>query len=135
MGQVHVEHLVGMHARGEIELAAIGDRYGPMLAAAVQLITDLGGPDALPQFTTPEEMAAHARLDGVVIASRTEDHVRDSLAFVRHGVAVLVEKPIANSIAEAAEFCDALGEAHQRRVQVAFQRHYDAAARKALEWL
>jgi len=76
-----------------------------------------------------------ARLDGVVIASRTEDHARDSLAFIRGGTPVFVEKPFANSIAEAADFCGRLGDCPNRLVQVGFQRHFDAAGRVALDWI
>jgi predicted dehydrogenase len=80
-------------------------------------------------------MSARAGLDGVVVASRTEDHARDTLAFTRRGTPVLVEKPIANSSAEAAELCGMLGDVPNRIVQVAFQRHFDAAARTALAWV
>jgi myo-inositol 2-dehydrogenase/D-chiro-inositol 1-dehydrogenase len=79
-------------------------------------------------------MAAAAGQDGVVVASRTEDHARDSLAFIRHGTPVFLEKPFANSIAEAADFCGRLGDRPNRLVQVGFQRHFDAAARAALHW-
>lgn len=136
MGQVHLEHLIALHRAGEIELVAIGDRLAPTLASASRLVSDVGGPDLgrLAQFDDPDAMAA-ARLDGVIVASRTEDHARDSLAFIRHGTPVLVEKPFANSIAEAADFCGRLGDRPNRVVQVGFQRHFDAAARVALGWI
>jgi myo-inositol 2-dehydrogenase/D-chiro-inositol 1-dehydrogenase len=137
MGLVHLEHLVALHQAGEIELVAIGDRYGPTRSAAVHLLTELGGPDLvkIPQFDAPEAMAATARLDGAIVASRTQDHARDGLAFVHGGTPVLLEKPFANSIAEAADFCARLGDRPNRLVQVAFQRHFDAAARTALAWV
>jgi myo-inositol 2-dehydrogenase/D-chiro-inositol 1-dehydrogenase len=137
MGQVHLEHLIALHQAGAIELVAMGDRFGPTLSSASRLLDELGGPDLarIPRFDDPDSMAAAARLDGVVIASRTEDHARDSLAFVRHGTAVLVEKPLANSIGEAANFCGALGTRARRLVQVGFQRHFDAAAQTALRWV
>ena len=137
MGQVHLEHLAALHQAGEIELVAIGDRFGPTLSSASRLLRALGGTDlaSIGQFDDPDAMAVAARLDGVVVASRTEDHARDSLAFVRHGTPVLVEKPFANSIEEAADFCGSLGEGANRLVQVGFQRHFDTAARAALGWL
>lgn len=138
MGQVHLEHLIALHKAGSIELAAIGDRHAPMLSSAWKLLEELGGPElagAVARFDDPEDMAERGRLDGVVVASRTEDHARDALAFIRRDTPVLVEKPIANSIAEAAEFCATLGASAGRLVQVAFQRHYDAAAHAALAWL
>ena len=137
MGQVHLEHLIALHQAGEIEFVAIGDRFGPTLSSASRLLNELGGPDLarIAPFDDPDRMAAAARLDGVIIASRTEDHARDSLAFIHHGTPVLVEKPLANSIAEAAGFCGALGGRANRLVQVGFQRHFDAAARTALRWV
>jgi myo-inositol 2-dehydrogenase/D-chiro-inositol 1-dehydrogenase len=136
MGQVHLEHLIGLHQTGEIELAAIGDRSAPTLQSGARLLHELGGSDLarVARFDDPDAMAAGARLDGVVVASRTEDHARDSLAFISHGTPVCVEKPIANTIAEAAQFCGRLGDSPNRLVQVAFQRHFDAAALVALNW-
>ena len=137
MGQVHLEHLIALHQAGEIELVAIGDRFGPTLSSASRLLNELGGPDLarIARFDEPDAMAAAARLDGVIVASRTEDHARDSLAFIRDGTPVLVEKPFANSIAEAADFCGRLGDCPNRLVQVGFQRHFDAAGRTALDWI
>ena len=137
MGQVHLEHLIAFHQAGKIELVAIGDRHAPMLSSASGLLTGLGGPDLtrVARFEDPDSMAVAARLDGVIVASRTEDHARDSLAFTGRGTPVLVEKPVANSIAEAAGFCAALGGGANRLLQVGFQRHFDAAARTALGWL
>ena len=137
MGQVHLEELVRQHQTGAIRLAAIGDRYAPMLQAAGRLLSELGGAVVtdIPRFETPERMAAEVPLDGVVIASRTEDHARDTLAFTRRGIRVLVEKPLANSIQDAAALSAELGEAGRLLVQVGFQRHYDEAALTALAWV
>jgi myo-inositol 2-dehydrogenase/D-chiro-inositol 1-dehydrogenase len=138
MGQVHLENLVRLARAGEIRLAAIGDRHGPTLSAALDAVREWGGSElatGLRQFPAPEEMAAEAALDAVVVASRTEHHAADSLAFVRRGVAVLVEKPLANSVAEAAAFVRALSDAERKRVQVAYQRHYDSAGRLARRWV
>jgi predicted dehydrogenase len=137
MGQVHLEHLVALHRAGEIELVAIGDRFAPTLASASRLIDEIAETAlaGITRFDDPDTMAAAARLDGAVVASRTEDHARDSLAFIRHGTPVMVEKPFANSIAEAADFCGRLGDGANRLVQVGFQRHFDAAGRIALDWI
>lgn len=137
MGQVHLEHLVRRHQTGAIRLAAVGDRHAPTLEAASRLLAELGGAATadIPLFETPERMAAELPLDGVVIASRTEDHARDTIAFARRGIRVFVEKPLADSIQEAAALSAALGEDGRRLVQVGFQRHYDEAARTALAWV
>ncbi len=137
MGQVHLQHLIALHQSGEIALVAMGDRFGPTLSSASRLLNELGGPDlaGIARFDDPDAMAAAARLHGVIVASRTEDHARDSLAFIRCGTPVLVEKPFANSIAEAADFCARLGSGANRLVQVGFQRHFDMAAQAALDWV
>lgn len=138
MGLVHLEHLVRLSRAGEIELVSIGDRFAPALASALDRWAGWGGlPPAAPpmHFATPEAMAAQARLDAALVASRTEDHARDSLAFAGQHIPVLVEKPLAGSVTEAAEFCNALGAAGDRLVHVAFQRYYDAAAEAAAGWV
>ncbi len=137
MGQVHLEHLVRRHQAGAIRLAAIGDRHATTLEAAGRLLAALGDVEAagIPRFETPERLAAEIPLDGVVIASRTEDHARDTLAFTSRGIRVFVEKPLADSIQEAAALSAQLGDRGRRLVQVGFQRHYDEAARTALGWV
>ena len=114
MGRVHLENLIRLAQQDKIDLVAIGDRFEPTLAAARNFTAELGGipfEQALTKFSSPETMAAAQPLDAVVIASRTEDHARDSLVFTRLGIPVLVEKPFAGSVVEAVKFHHALGEA------------------------
>jgi myo-inositol 2-dehydrogenase/D-chiro-inositol 1-dehydrogenase len=137
MGRVHLENLIRLSRAGEIELIAMGDRYPPTLIAAERAAVELGGTrlaERLTKCSTPEQMVAARHLDAVVIASRTEDHASDSLTFTRHGIPVLVEKPLANSVAEAVKFCQQLGAAGDQLVQVAFHRFYDAATQVAMDW-
>ena len=138
MGRVHVESLLGLAREGRIDLVAIGDRHLPTLSAALDLVASLSGSEAagrIERFADAGVMADRARLDAVVVSSRTGDHARDGQAFVRRQCAVLLEKPMANTVAEALEFSTALGASGSRFVQVAFQRHYDAAARAATAWV
>lgn len=137
MGRVHLENLLRLSRVGKIELVAMGDRYPPTLIAADGMVIEQGGTilsERLGRCATPEQMAVAYQLDAVVVASRTEDHARDSLAFTRQGIAVMVEKPIANSVAEAVEFCQQLGASGDRLVQVAFHRFYDTATQAAMDW-
>ena len=128
MGSVHLEHLVRLHEAGRIELTVIGDRWPPFLASARGLV-----PDSILIVESPEAMF-DAGLDAVVVVSRTGDHARDLLAFVRRGIPVLVEKPLVRTVAEAEAIVRELGQAGARLVQVAFQRHYDEATRLARDW-
>jgi predicted dehydrogenase len=130
MGRVHLEHLMRLHETGGIELAAIGDRWAPFLESARACV-----PHAVRVVTAPDEMAVNDGLDAAVVVSRTSDHARDILTFARRGIPVLVEKPLVRTVAEAAGIVEELGAGGGRLVQVAFQRHYDAATRLAAEWL
>ena len=138
MGRVHLEHLVRLHRAGRIDFVAMGDPLPSTLDAARAFLGTIGADDLardLATVSTPDLMATGSRVHAVVVASRTEDHARDILTFARHGIPVLVEKPVASSIAEAAAIAGELGAGADRLVQVAFQRHYDAATRAASEWV
>ena len=130
MGRVHLEHLVRLHDAQRIELVAIGDRWPPLLESVRADV-----PDSVTFAGATEEMAAIAGVDAAVVATRTSDHARDVLAFARREIPVLVEKPLAMTIAEAASLVRELGAAGDRLVQVAFQRQYDAATRVAAAWM
>ncbi len=137
MGLVHLEHLVALAQKGEVELVAIGDRFEPTLALALGRVAQWRGTglrEPCLSFASPQDMAERSGLDAAVVASRTEDHVRDCRAFTDRQVPVLLEKPLAASVAEAASFCAALGPDGQHLVHLAFQRHYDPAARAATDW-
>lgn len=138
MGRVHLEHLVRLHRAGRIDFVAMADPLPATLDAARGFVATLDAADLARDLTTAstaDRMATDIGLDGVVVASRTEDHARDIMAFARRGIPVLVEKPVASSIAEAAAIVAELGADADRLVQVAFQRHFDAATRAAAAWV
>ena len=138
MGRVHLEHLARLAQSDAIDLVAIGDRYQPTLAAATSMLEHWGTPEraaTIRSFPTPEAMAAQAALDACVVASQTQDHARDTLALAGRGIRVLVEKPLAQTVAEASSLCAALDDTQRALVQIAFQRHYDAAARACYRWV
>lgn len=137
MGRVHLEHLVRLHLDGRVELSAIGDRMPRTLDSARAFVAQLGAGDLasrLPAANTPEEMAAHG-IAAAVVASRTGDHALDLLPLLRRRIPVLVEKPLAATVAQVASIVDEVGVDGERLVQVAFQRHYDAAGRAAATWV
>jgi myo-inositol 2-dehydrogenase/D-chiro-inositol 1-dehydrogenase len=138
MGLVHLEHLATRARAGDIDLVAIGDRHHSTLSHARSRLEAWLTPDAacaVGSFATPEAMADACALAACVVASRTADHARDTLAFATRGIRVLVEKPLAQSMDEAAALCAALDGARGDLVQIAFQRHYDAAAQAAARWV
>ena len=138
MGLLHLENLSRLACAGDIDLVAIGDRFPSTLVAARSGLARWETPQrdgGVLAFDTPEAMAEQCALDGCVVASQTQDHARDTLAFAGRGIRVMVEKPLAQTAAEAASLCAALGDSRKGLVQVAFQRHYDAAARAAMRWV
>ena len=53
------------------------------------------------------DLFATQRPDGVIVATPNRLHVENGLECIRNGVPVLVEKPIADSVAEAGRLVDA----------------------------
>lgn len=81
------------------ELAAIVD---PAPAAAV-LAKDCG----VPAYRTLAELFAAQRPDAVIAATPNVLHAQNGIECIRHGVPVLVEKPIADSCTDAERLIDA----------------------------
>jgi predicted dehydrogenase len=97
VGVVGVGHLGRHHARilaamPDVELAAVVD-------IKRERAEEIGGKYGAPAFTTVD--ALETALDAVVVAVPTVDHVDVATPFIERGAAVLVEKPIAASVADA----------------------------------
>ena len=95
LGQHHARILAAMP---EVDLVAVVDRK-PGRAADI----------AAKHGTAPlaDASALIGRVDAVTIATPTVSHVEIALPFVEAGVAVLVEKPLAASLAEADRLVEA----------------------------
>ena len=98
VGHVGEHHARILAAMPEVDLVAVVDTK-PGRAAEV----------ASKHMTAPltDALALIGRVDAVIIATPTVSHVESALAFVEAGVAVLVEKPIAASLAEADRLVEA----------------------------
>jgi myo-inositol 2-dehydrogenase/D-chiro-inositol 1-dehydrogenase len=117
-GCVHGEILL---AQGQ-QLVALGDENPVALATAVRR---LGAFDAA-TFTDASSMAQRATIDAVVIASHTKDHARDAAPFLRAGIPVYLEKPLAADLSEAFSFVQAIG-VEKNLLQIGLQRRFDEA--------
>ena len=122
VGVVGVGHLGQHHARilaamPDVELAAVVDIKGDR---AEEIATKYGAP----AFTTVD--AVDTPLDAVVIAVPTIDHVSVARPFIERGNAVLVEKPIAVSVAEADSLLD-LADAHHALLAVGHTERFNPA--------
>ncbi len=61
----------------------------------------------LPFFDGLEEMIAATQPDGIVIAVPNQFHVEVGLTCVQHGLPILIEKPVADTVADALRLIDA----------------------------
>jgi predicted dehydrogenase len=89
LGQHHARLLAAMP---EVELVAVVD-------ARAERAAEIGAKYGAPVFTDPA--AVLDSVDAVSIAVPTVAHVDVALPFIERGVAVLIEKPLAASMAEA----------------------------------
>ena len=97
MGRNHLRHL---SSRDGCTLAAVADPAPELLADAVAKTGAAGFADAV-------AMINEAELDAVVIATPTTAHASLGLAAIERGLPVLIEKPLAGSVAEARELVTA----------------------------
>ncbi|MFI5262067.1 MAG: Gfo/Idh/MocA family oxidoreductase [Candidatus Limnocylindrales bacterium] len=98
MGRNHLRNLV---ARDDVTLVAVAD---PAPIPQQHALTVAPGARA---FADPLVMLAEERLDAVVVAVPTTLHHRVALAAMERGCAVLVEKPLAATVAEGRELVQA----------------------------
>ncbi len=125
--------LAGLGSMGRNHLRVIGTRSNVRLVAVADPLADLLA-DATAQtgaegFAEPLAMIAQADLDAVVIAAPTTVHLPLALAAIGKGIAVLVEKPLAPTVAEAAEIVEA-SRATGVPVQVGHVERFNPAVRE-----
>ena len=94
LGSMGLNHLRVLSSRSDLRLVAVSDPVDASLAAAVARTGSLG-------FADPIAMLRESELDAIVIAAPTTAHVDLALAAIESGVAVLVEKPLAATTADA----------------------------------
>ncbi|MFJ1586376.1 Gfo/Idh/MocA family protein [Streptomyces sp. NPDC088197] len=125
LGVISRFYLAALDASPAARLAAVCDRDPAALAAR-------GGQDAsgaVPAYRDHRELlAAGPPLDGVVITVPNDAHAALCADFLRAGVPVCVEKPLALTGAEGAELT-ALAQASGVPLFTAFHRRYNAAVR------
>jgi predicted dehydrogenase/threonine dehydrogenase-like Zn-dependent dehydrogenase len=83
--------------------------------------------------TTTDEMLADADIDGVVIATRHSSHAALTVAALKAGKAVFVEKPLALTDTELSEILQALP--HGRFLMVGFNRRFAPFVTEAIDML
>ncbi len=88
----------------------IGKSRGSVLSAIVDVSpksADAAKRLGVPLYGTLAELFAKDKPDGVVLATPNQMHVEQGLQCIAAGVAALIEKPIAHTLAEGIRLCDA----------------------------
>jgi predicted dehydrogenase len=119
LGSMGRNHLRVISTHPETTLAAVADPTPEALDAAVTQTGAAG-------YADPLEMIAKAELDGVVIAAPTTNHSALALAAIDRGLPVLVEKPLAATVDDAAAIVLAARKKGVR-VQVGHVERYNPA--------
>jgi predicted dehydrogenase len=83
-------------------------------------------------FAEPERMLDEVRPDGVIVASPNQHHLAGGLACIERRLPVLIEKPLAPSLADAFRLTDAAAQAGVA-VLVGHHRRHNPIMRKAAE--
>src|ERR1700733_4745196 len=104
-----------------VELAAVVD---PDKSARDRAAADFG----LGAFASIEEMTGPARIAAASVCVPTVQHAACARALMAAGVGLLIEKPLAPSLAEADEIVR-LAEEHGRVVQVGHLERFNPAVR------
>lgn len=119
IGKTHVERALQCPA---VELVGIADPT----SAAARFARSVG----VPCFADHRRLLAETRPKGVVVATPNRTHAQITLDCLAQGAAVLVEKPIADTLEDGRRICEA-ARASGLPVLVGHQRRHNPIMRKA----
>jgi predicted dehydrogenase len=123
-------HLGRFHARlaRELECVELVGVVDPLEEAAVRLAADCG----VAGFTDLAEVLGH--IDAAIVATTTSSHHAVGCQLLRHGIHVLIEKPLAASLAECDELVR-IAEQNRLILQVGHIERFNPAVDQALPYL
>ena len=122
IGRTHIAVLRAGHP--DYALAGVAD---PSPAAAAE-----GQSLGYPVYATVEELFERAMPDGAIVAVPNQMHVKVGLACIAHKIPIIVEKPVADSVAEALELIEA-GERANVPILTGHHRRHNPIMRKAAQ--
>jgi len=123
-GLIGLRHIEETQKSASARLSAIVD---PSPRAA-----EVARKEGVPLYGTLDQLLAKARPDGIVLATPNRMHVEQALQCVAAGIPVLVEKPIAPTLAEGKRLVDA-AERSDAKLLVGHHRPHSPILRKAVE--
>ena len=125
-GLVGKRHIASIGQCKDIELAAIVDPRSAVEVYARRL--------GVPWFESLSAMFRNERPDGVILATPNSAHVENGLECIAAGCPVLIEKPIATSVEDAAVLVEAARTA-DIPIQVGHHRRHFPLMRRAREFI
>ncbi len=126
LGHIGKRHLGVLTGDKTYEAAGVAD---PSPGAAA-----LAKEQGILHFTDYERMLDAVKPDGVVVATPNQFHVETSLACIRRGIPVLLEKPVADSLPEAATIVEE-AEAAKVPLLIGHHRRHHPVMRRAADAL
>ncbi|PQA84234.1 oxidoreductase [Limnohabitans sp. TS-CS-82] len=121
-GVIGRAHIAVIAQSSQCRLSAIADP-----SEAAQALAQTHG---VPWFATLDELLATASPDGVILATPNAMHVPQALQCIAAGVPVLVEKPIAHTVADAQKLVQAT-QTHSAKVLIGHHRAHSPIMREA----
>lgn len=121
-GVIGRAHIAVIAQSSQCRLNAIADP-----SEAAQALAQEHG---VPWFATLDQLLAAVSPDGVILATPNAMHVPQALQCIAVGVPVLVEKPIAHTVADAQKLVQAT-QAHQAKVLIGHHRAHSPIMRQA----
>jgi len=127
-GDVSVVHLQGIEKLDGADLAGVCDTDAGRAGAAAERY-------GVPAFTGHRELLDAVRPDVVHVCTPHDQHAAVAIDCLDAGVAVLVEKPVAHTVAEADRLLAAARRQPGVKIGVCLQNRYNTAARTARDLL
>jgi len=119
-GDVSSVHIEAIAANPKIDLVAVCDTDPGQLAAAVAAYDVVG-------FADHRQLVEEIRPDVVHICTPHNQHVPVAVDCLEHGINVILEKPLAHTMAEGQRLVD-VAQHSSAKVAVCFQNRYNATA-------
>jgi predicted dehydrogenase len=122
-GLIGLRHVEEIRKSRSAELASVVD----VSPKAAGIARDAG----VPLYRSLDELFAKSRPAGVIVATPNQLHVEQALACVAANVPVLVEKPVADTVAAGVRLCEA-AERAGAKVLVGHHRRHSPVLHKAV---
>jgi predicted dehydrogenase len=121
-GTISIVHLAAIRNLDGVDLVGVCDTDADRAAA-------VGRDHGVPWFTDHRELLERVRPDVVHVCTPHNEHVPVAIDSLDAGVAVLVEKPVGHTVAEAERLIAAARRRPEVKVGVCLQNRYNTAVR------